>query len=368
MKNSESRFWDKYIDKSSAYGLKPVVVRWYVRHVEDYIKHHDGLRLRDHTSNEITAYIDLMGRNKRYKDWQQVQVINALNILFTDILQLSWAKQFAWDDWGDSMQHLVDSHSTLARSVSFKTESKATTSDDKLTNKVKRIFPDLYKSIITEIRMRQYSIRTEQAYLGWVVRYIAFNDFTDPNQLASSKIPKYLEYLVMQRNVSGATQNQALCALIFLYKHVLKLEIKDFENFARSKKPKRLPVVLTKSEIRQLIDAVSHEGHKLMVSLLYGCGMRLMECLRLRVQDIDFEYNQIMIRCAKGKKDRIVPLPKKLIDGLKLQLKLVAETHDKDLAENYGEVFLPDALARKYKNAAKELRWQYLFPGASAST
>jgi len=367
MENSESRFWDKYIEKSKAYDLKPVVVQWYVRHVETYIKHYDALRLKQHTPNEITAYIDLIGRNRRYKDWHVCQIINALNILFTDILQLDWALSFAWDDYIDSVQQVTHNHTTLARSQPIAQEVEAIGTVSKSDSKIEQIYPDLFEKIITEIRMRQYSIRTEQSYVSWVIRYIAFYDNADPRHIAPSKIPKFLEFLVMRRNVSSATQNQALCALIFLYKQVLKLEFEDFDEFLRSKKPKRLPVVLTKSEVKALIESISHETHRLMVSLLYGCGLRLMECIRLRVQDIDFEYSQIMIRCSKGKKDRIVPLPKKLSSGIRQQINFVSDVHKKDLADGYGEVFLPDSLGRKYKNAAKELRWQYLFPGVNLS-
>ncbi len=369
MKNIEARFWDKYIEKSTGYGLKPVVVRWYVWHVESYIKHYDGLRLMLHTPTEITSYIDLLGRDQRLKDWQCAQVIHALNILFVDILKLDWAKQFAWDDCADATCEISCDHATIARQHNLENKRKTClfSSAEKLSSKVEQLFPEVIKLITTEIRMRQYSIRTEQSYLAWVFRYIAFNEFSDPCELPPQRIPKFLEYLVLQRNVSSATQNQALCALVFFYKQVLKIEFKDFDEYTRAKKPKRLPVVLSKSEISELINAISHDTHKLMVSLLYGCGMRLMECIRLRVQDIDFEYSHIMIRCAKGKKDRIVPLPKRLTDGLRMQINLVSDLHEKDLQENYGEVFLPDALARKYKNAAKELRWQYLFPAAGVS-
>jgi integron integrase len=203
--------------------------------------------------------------------------------------------------------------------------------------------------------------------VSWIVRFIVFNKKTDPRKLDPSHIPSFLEYLVIKRNVSSATQNQALCALVFLYKQVLKVNFDDFEEYARSKKPKRLPVVLTKSEIKILIKSIQNNTHKLMVSLLYGCGLRLMECIRLRIQDVDFEYNQIMIRCSKGKKDRIVPLPKKLKDDIKKQINTVSEIHTKDIIDGLGKVFLPDAIGRKYKNAAKELRWRYLFPGANIS-
>ena len=155
---------------------------------------------------------------------------------------------------------------------------------------------------------------------------------------------------------------------MFLYKKVLKIELDDFSDFTRAKKPKRLPVVLSRSEVSILIDAINHDVYKLAASLMYGCGMRLMECIRLRVLDIDFDYKQIIIREAKGKKDRVVPLPGRLVADTKAQINRVTSLHQQDLAEGYGEVYMPDALARKYRSAPKELKWQYLFPAIRTST
>jgi len=179
--------------------------------------------------------------------------------------------------------------------------------------------------------------------------------------------PQFLSYLASDCDVAASTQNQACCALVFLYKHVLKKEVEEFGNVVRAKKPKKLPVVLSLDETARLL-ANLNGIHRIMAELMYATGMRIIEQVRLRVKDIDFERNQIVVREGKGKKDRVAPLPPELVADLKRQLKRVQALHEKDLAEGYGEVYLPHALAKKYPNAAKEWCWQYVFPSRSRST
>ncbi|MCW8933810.1 MAG: integron integrase [Gammaproteobacteria bacterium] len=221
--------------------------------------------------------------------------------------------------------------------------------------------------MVCEIRIRNYSIRTEQSYLGWIVRFILFHNRQHPKDLGKSEIAAYLTHLAVNRLVSASTQRQALNALMFLYKKVYKQEMDDIGSFSIAKNPVRLPVVLSRKEVEDLINGFDDSVYKLMVSLLYGCGMRLMECIRLRVFDIDFDYNQIMIRNAKGGKDRVSPLPVKLTDKIKTQLEYVRATHALDLEDGFGEVYMPHALGRKYPNAAKEIGWQYVFPASKVS-
>jgi integron integrase len=172
---------------------------------------------------------------------------------------------------------------------------------------------------------------------------------------------------VVNRRVSASTQNQALNALVFFYKHVLKNETIELGAFAHSKKPRRLPVVLTRDEVQRLFSMLNSPMARLMAGLLYGCGLRLMECVRLRILDVDFGYQRILIRNAKGGKDRIVPLPNRLNELLREQIKSVEQQHRQDLACGLGGVYLPDALSRKYPKAEKELMWQYLFPASRVS-
>ena len=178
-----------------------------------------------------------------------------------------------------------------------------------------------------------------------------------------SDVASFLEHLTLKRKVSGATQAQALNALVFFFARVLEQPLGDVGPFKRPKKPKRLPTVLSSQEVKALLRNLTG-NNRLMVYLMYGSGMRVMECVRLRILDLDFDYKQILVRCGKGNKDRSVPMPGSLSDALQAQVERVKQIHEEDLAAGYGAVYLPGALARKYPNAEKELRWQYLFPAS----
>ncbi len=377
-KDKIARFWDKYIEKTVSYGIKPDVCRWYVKRCESYIKAHEPLRLAEHSPEVIHRYLEDLGRNIRLEDWQQIQVVDALRIMFVDVVKTDWANQFSWDGWKDSYIALPSSHATIARSNDVfanpvkepDNEIKVSTikkKQDSLVDKVKILFPGHVKGLLTKIRVKQYSIRTEQSYLSWLARFIAFNDMRDPGTLDKQAIATYLEYLAFKRDVAASTQSQALSALVFFYTHVLDVDVKSFGDFGKAKKPKRLPVVLTKEETRSILSNINNASQELMAKLLYGCGMRLMECVRLRIQDLDFGYHHIIIRNAKGNKDRIVPLPQALEEQLKRQIGKVKQLHSDDCNNGFGEVYLPTALARKYPNAAKELAWQYVFPSSGIS-
>ena len=211
------------------------------------------------------------------------------------------------------------------------------------------------------LRLKHYSIRTEQAYVDWIKRFILFHGKRHPSDMGRAEVEAFLTHLAVDQNVAASTQNQALCALEFLYREVLHQELDGPINSVRAKKPHRLPTVLTKEETRRVLDLMSGT-HQLMAKLLYGAGLRLMECVRLRVQDIDFAQHQIIVRDGKGSKDRITMLPDALVPFLQEHLKRVKLLHESDLAQGYGSVYLPYALERKYPNAAQEWLWQYVFP------
>lgn len=215
--------------------------------------------------------------------------------------------------------------------------------------------------------MRHYSIRTERTYLTWIKRYIYFHGKRHPEDLGSKHIERFLTHLAVVDNVAPSTQNLALCALLFLYKEVLQIQLPYLDNVVRAKKPKRIPVVLRKSEVRDVV-ANADVNYQLMIELLYGSGLRLMECLRLRVKDIEFSRKVIMVRDGKGGKDRVTILPDAVIDKLELQLLTVKRIHEADLLVGCGKVYLPHALARKYPNAPIEWGWQYVFPASRRST
>jgi integron integrase len=214
--------------------------------------------------------------------------------------------------------------------------------------------------------VKHYSFRTEQSYVNWIKRYILFHNKRHPKDMGTAEIEAFLTYLAVEKNVAASTQNQALSALLFLYRTVLHKDLDGSIDAVRAKRPARLPTVLTRNEVREIIKALSG-SHKLMAQLLYGSGLRLMECMRLRVKDVDFEMFQITVRDGKGQHDRVTMLPKSLSVPLQEHLQRVKRLHDEDLDHGYGCVALPDALERKYVNARTEWGWQYVFPATRIS-
>ena len=218
------------------------------------------------------------------------------------------------------------------------------------------------------LRYYHYAYRTEQTYCDWIVRYIKFfNSQKHPKDMGKREIEIFLSHLATKENVSASTQRQALNAIIFLYKQVLDIPIDESIEHTRAKRYRNPPVVMTKSEVERVLQNMKGI-HLTMAKILYGSGLRLMECMRLRVHDLDFEKKIIYVRAGKGNKDRITLFPKSLQIELKTQLDLVKHLHEQDLDIGHGAVYLPNALARKYKNAEKDFRWQYVFPSKKLST
>jgi len=366
MDDSVSRFWDKYISKTISYKVSKKARQWYVRHVEVFIKALKGKRLAMVSAADVEVYLEVIGRKRYMVDWKFRQVVDALRILFCDIVNSSWARDFDWQMWMDNSKDLPEDHVTIARTSSIASDNKAARGSDAL-RVCRQTFSDLFECLIKEIRLRDYSFRTEQAYSDWLARFILFSEIKSKDDFTAERISLFLEYLTVNRHVAVSTQNQALNALVFFCVQVLKLEIEDKIVFQRSKKPKRLPVVLSRKEVDRLLSGLANPLHNLIASLMYGAGLRLMECVRLRILDVDFEFMQIVVREGKGKKDRVVPLPETLVARLRAQVQQVSDLHRKDIDAGFGEVKLPGALARKYKNAATELRWQFLFPSMKLS-
>ncbi|GAO36663.1 integrase [Sulfuricella sp. T08] len=224
--------------------------------------------------------------------------------------------------------------------------------------------PRLLDQVRGKIRLKHYSIRTEQAYLDWIKRFICHYGKRHPNEMGAREVEEFLTWLAVEGRVAASTQNQAKSALLFLYREVLGADLPWLENVEQAKTPKRLPVVLTQAEVQALLPRLSGT-HWLVASLLYGSGMRLMEALRLRVKDVELSRKEILIRDGKGAKDRVTMLPTTLLNPLKAHLLKVKALHDQDIAEGFGEVYLPHALDRKYPNAAREWGWQYVFPSGN---
>lgn len=227
--------------------------------------------------------------------------------------------------------------------------------------------PKLLDQLRTRIRARHYSLRTEQSYAGWVRRFILFHDKRHPRDMGAPEVEAFLSHLAVDRNVSASTQNQALAAILFLYREILEIELPWLDDVTRAKRPERQPVVLTRDEVTAVLERMSGVPG-LIAQLLYGTGIRLMEGVRLRVKDIDFARHEVIVRDGKGRNDRVTMLPRSLIRPLELQLEFAKTLHDADLEEGFGSVYLPFALERKYPNAGFEWGWQYVFPATRRST
>jgi integron integrase len=221
--------------------------------------------------------------------------------------------------------------------------------------------PKLLDRLRGHLRARHYSIRTEAAYADWARRFILFHGKRHPAQMGAPEVAAFLTHLATERHVSASTQNQAKAALLYLYSQVLRVDLPWLDEVVQARTPRRLPVVLTPSEVRALLQHMSGSTG-LIAQLLYGTGMRLLECLRLRVKDVEFTRREIVVREGKGNKDRVTVLPENLIAGLQAQLAKARALHDKDLADGFGRVLLPHALALKYPKADRSWAWQYVFP------
>ena len=221
--------------------------------------------------------------------------------------------------------------------------------------------PKLLGQLREALRSRHYSRQTEQTYVMWIRRFIHFHNLRHPTEMGETEINAFLTHLALKGRVSASTQNQALSALLFLYRHVLNRQIGELREVVRARRPLRIPIVMTRDEARAVLKRLS--GKKwLIAALMYGAGLRIMECLRLRVQDIDFASSQIIVRDGKGNQDRVTMLPEVVHKPLRNHLKQVKAIHKQDLEDGFGRVFMPYALERKYPNAAFEWGWQWVFP------
>jgi integron integrase len=365
----EDKFWDSYSIYLWDSGVPANAVYWYVMHAKNYILSLNGHRLNDQTVVSVEAYLNELGRNTSLKDWQYFQNIDAIRKLFIRFVSRNWAERLDWDSFIESGYDFSSKHPTVTRSYDDAINSLAKVDKSKfLTGDagVREYKPQLTK-VKNEIRLSDYSIRTEQTYIHWSIRFLKFCSGKSIENITEKEVRLYLEHLALKRKVSVSTQKQALNALAFLFKRGMERPLEDIGAFISAKRTKKLPVVLTKQEVAELLTHFNHT-HALMVGLLYGSGLRLMECVRLRVLDIDFGYQQIIVRNGKGKKDRVVPLPQKYIEPLRRHIERSRSIYQNDLVAGFGEVYLPEALARKYPNASKEFKWHYVFPSTRLST
>jgi integron integrase len=334
-------FWAEYNDTLKKLRIPEVNSKFYIVWVKKFERFLNGLPIRQASPDMIHAFLSDLANDERIKDWQVKQAKHALEILFKDHLKMN------------SYSSGFDRNETFKDSLNDE-------------DRIQKLHGGLIKLIESEIRVRHYSMRTEEAYIAWVKRFLSFNNLKDPGRLDADNIRKYLDFLAGERNVSASTQNQALNALVFLYTQVLKQDIGDFNDFTRAKKTIHVPTVLTKAEIERLLGNLDGV-YRTMAGLLWGSGLRVMECIRLRIQDIDFEMQQIVIRDGKGAKDRITMLPERFAQGCKDQIAKAKGLFNEDREHKTGGVFLWPAIERKFPNAAKEWIWQWVFPSMKLS-
>ncbi|MGV6852867.1 MAG: integron integrase [bacterium] len=333
---------------------------WYVVRVEQLLKAFPGAKLSQLSVAEVQSYIESLSRLPSLDDWQFSQSVDALRLLFKHFVDSEVGEVIDWSFWQKASKDLPADHPSVLQTLTL---------DKRLFNKLSDHASDAHRESLLQmlelIRLRHYSIRTEKSYLDWVVRFFRFLKYKPLEQISADNVSEFLTDMAVNGSVSASTQNQALNAIVFLLTQVLNRQREEF-NFKHAKRPQRLPVVLSPQEVGTLLNQLSGI-YLLMGGLLYGSGMRLMECVRLRVQDVDFDYKQILVRNAKGNKDRIVPLPQRFEKDLKQQIETRRVLHKEDCLIGAGSVFLPDALERKYPNAATEFKWQYIFASSRLS-
>jgi integron integrase len=356
----EKRFWNNYLALLSEHEINPSVYEWYVRHCERFIRHYSDCRLKDHTAKTVSPYLSELLANQKSLWWQKRQCIDAIRLLFLSI-RAPLCRQIDWEYFKMSCKELEVDHPTLARNnlpLRKHHDNDVDMRGGEHSDEVERL--------IRVVRANGYSIRTEQTYTHWLNRFLRFCKNARSGSIDNQSVIAYLSYLSAERSVAPATQSLALNAISFYFKSVLNQELGNLSDFVKAKRREKLPVVLSTEEVSAMLGALS--GVQLaLVSLLYGCGLRLMEAVRLRVQDIDFSYQQVIIRNGKGNKERVVPLPVKLVEPLKAHLSRIKTQHSEDLDLGYGSVYMPAELVKKYGKSDKQWVWQYLFPSIKLS-
>lgn len=317
-------------------GIKPPFDRWYVIRAEQFQRTLGSRELAASTESDVTAFLADLGRWRDLEGWQLRQVVDSLEILLVRVLGLSWASHFDWAFWRDSARRLEPGHPTIARESDL--------GQERMPRLVASGRRPLRAAVTAEIRRRAYSVRTERTYLQWIRRFVVAFANRDPKTLGAKEVRAFLEDLVVRGNVAPSTQNQARSALVFLYREVLCIPL-ELGEFVRPKRPRSLPVVLTREEVRALLGELTGSRH-LMASLPYGTGMRLMEVLRLTVKDVDFGYRQIVVRNAKRAKDRVVPLPEATVDPLSQGRRLRGRNR-RESRLSFSPALVRDTLARE---------------------
>jgi integron integrase len=350
----ESRFWERYWQAVRRRGVKPGREKWYELECVRFIRWLKPRRLREALAKDATEWLRLLAGQPDTEVWKLRQADKALRILMQDMLGMSWAVPWPVGVFGDPEPGWLGEN---------KKEQKGSDDGQPIVEQgeVRQRFATELERTVRALRVMHYSYRTEESYLGWAMRFLARTGAKTAAELNAEQVRAFLEDLAVRGKVAASTQNQALNALVFFFREGLKVDLGELGEFEYAKRPRRLPVVLTQGEMRRVLAALPLPW-VLPVKLLYGSGLRLMEGVRLRVQDVDMEQCQIVVRDGKGAKDRVTMLAAELVDPLRKHLERVRRQHERDLADGYGEVWLPGALDRKYPEGPREWGWQWVFP------
>ncbi len=363
MTERERVFWCDYANFVLSRNVSGHAAEWSVRYAQQFAYGLDGVKLKDVDKAYLVRYFDELGRCDNIVVWRYRQAVSAVEMLFEMLAVNPVLKAFNWDECREAAQELGREHPTMARAVSSvetvarRAEKGAALNDPEVLRALGRL-RDM-------TRVRNLAIRTEQTYSEWAERFARFCRGPFPED--PQRVVAFLEHLALVEQVAPATQAQALNALVFLYRHVLKIELGELGDYQRPHTKRKLPVVLSPREVDQLLAALPDMAG-LMARLMYGTGMRLMECVRLRVKDIDWDNGYISVIGGKGDKSRRVPLPEAYSQELSAHLEARKLQFEQDKAAGFGEVFVPESLLRKSPGLSMSWGWQYVFPAARIST
>ena len=341
-------------------GVEPENHTFYRRWVERFRSFHrqqGAFDVRECSNEHVLSFLQSQRSSYSSPDWQLKQAGRAVVLFLRHVVDCSAIDQRAIDA---SITQNADSISDESA-----TEPGAA-SGNPIAPQVDQTAPVWHQQVQAALRTAHYAIRTEQAYLNWLRRFVEFHNGNDPRELGTAEVKSFIEHLALDRNVAASTQNQAFSALLFAYSRVYGIDLGDLSGTERARGDIRLPVVLTQAEVQSVLDQMSGK-YLLLARLLYGSGLRVLEGCRLRVKDIDFGYDQIVVTDTKGNRDRVTYLPNVLKDQLRKQVGLVRDLHEDDLANGHGRVWLPTALAEKYPQMDTSFEWQYAFPAARLS-
>ncbi len=363
MTKSEISFWQRYCERLIDLGHVGKEGSYLTRWAQHFVYSLDGVRLKAVTQGLVRCWIEDLDRKGVLELWQLHQALKAVEVLMDEGAGSEDRLPIDWEELGCLCEELGAGHVTLARtqSVAEVVERSLSRADCRLDVEA----AGALRKLREVIRRRNMAIRTEKTYAAWAERYLVYNGGHLPE--SPQYVPTFMNYLALERNVAAATQAQALNALIFLYREVLEIDIGVLDAFKRARASRKLPVVLTRTE-KDLLFSVMSGVSGLMARLMYGTGMRLMECVRLRVQNVDVGNNLIHVHEGKGSKNRVVPLPQAYKDELIAHLKGRKLQHEQDVAAGFGEVFVSDGLLRRFGGSLKDWSWQYVFASSRIST